>query len=98
MRPLCALIVLAGLFAGAPHSDAAECQCTARCVVSCINNFDTISTTSMKANLEGGKCVGNTLGHTLDEVCVRLGFKGIAPHDKDHKDKPPLWCPEPTCG
>jgi hypothetical protein len=63
-----------------------------------MNNFDQYSDTSIPAEMQGNRCGPSTAGMSLDEICKSKGFRGVAPHDKNHKDRPPLWCPDAYCG
>ena len=78
-------------------SAEADCTCDSKCTLTCINNFDGMSDTSLPPKLDGEKCVPDSPEASLDEICKAKGFKGVAPHDKNHEDKPPLWCDTPTC-
>ena len=76
----------------------AACECEgSQCTLSCINNFGGITDTSLKSQITGDKCGPNKGEMTLDEVCKKKGFKGVAPHDKNSEDRPALWCPDARC-
>lgn len=75
-------------WAGPPRCDSDNC------IIACINNFDSISDTSTPAKLAGNQCEPDVGGMSLDQVCKSKGFKGVAAHDRNFKDRPPVWCPD----
>jgi len=97
MRSFVRALVLASSLVALAFSAQAACTCDSRCVLTCINNFDGMSDTSVPPRLDGDQCVPDSSEASLDAICKAKGFKGVAPHSKDREDAPALWCDTPTC-
>ena len=97
MRSLVPAVVLALGLVTLAFSAKADCTCDSKCVLTCINNFDGMSDTSVPPKLAGEKCVPLSTEPSLDEICKAKGFKSVAPHGKDREGSPALWCDTPTC-
>ena len=95
-RLVLAFVLVLGVGALSSSAEAA-CSCDSQCVLTCINNFDQLSDTSLPPKLDGKQCVPDSSQGSLDQICKAKGFKGVAPHGKGREDAPALWCDTPTC-